>query len=61
MNAKVTIEYTVKNVCNPSDYGKRNGRFRTFGDVVRYIIKNEGIHGIAEDKYKVRSVSILRQ
>jgi hypothetical protein len=55
MKAKVTIEYTVKNVCNREDYGK-NCRDKTFADLVRSLIKDEGIFGIAEDKYKIVSI-----
>lgn len=56
MNAKVVIEYTVENVCNPSDYGKGNGRFKTFRQVVKHLIECEGIFGIAQDDYRIVSI-----
>jgi hypothetical protein len=55
MKAKVTIEYTVKNVCNHEDYGK-NCRDKTFAGLVRSLIKEEGIFGIAEDRFKIVSI-----
>ena len=48
MNAKVTIEFIVNNVCNPEDLVDT-----TFEELVRWLIREEGIHGIAEDDYKV--------
>ncbi len=59
MNAKVTVEFIVKNVCNQDDYGKDNKRFKTFDSVVKHLIKNEGIHGIAEDTYRIKSVRLI--
>lgn len=58
MKAKVLIQYTIKNVCNKEDFGK-NRPCKTFNELVRYLIREEGIHGIAEDKYKIVSVQEL--
>lgn len=52
MNAKVWIQFEVKNVCNPEDYGKKC-QFKTFADLVKNLIKEEGIFGVAEDEYKI--------
>ncbi len=56
MNAKVTVEYTVENVCNQGDYGKHDPRFKTFPQLVKYLLREEGIHGIANDKYRIVSI-----
>ncbi len=56
MNAKILVEYKVKNVCDESDYGKDNPRFNTFAQVVRYLIAVEGISGITGDDYRIVSI-----
>ncbi len=56
MNAKVTIEHIIENVCNPEDYGKDDPRFKTFAQVVKHVIKNESILGVASDKYRIVSI-----
>lgn len=55
MNAKVTVEFTIKNVCRRCDYGSEH-RWKTFDSLVRYLIKEEGIFGISEDKFRIVSV-----
>ncbi len=56
MNAKVKIEYTVENVCDESQFGKNDPRFKTFAELVKYLIREEGIHGIANDQYRIVSI-----
>ena len=60
MNAKVLVEYTVKNVCDPEDFGGEQFH-KTFEELVRWLIDNEGIHGVADEKYKIISVSECKQ
>jgi hypothetical protein len=48
MDAKVTVEYIVKNAC-----GEDISPFESFEELIRWLIKEEGIYGISEDDYRI--------
>ena len=54
MEAKMIIEVTIKNICNPSDLGKLGN---TLPELTRDIIADEG-HFLAfiEDDWKILAV-----
>ncbi len=55
MDAKIILELTAKNLCNPDDFGKGMAD-KTFSGLVNRLIKSEGLFGIVEDKYKIIAI-----
>jgi len=53
MQAKVVVEFTIKNICHPEDL---TGKVDTLYKMVRYLIKEEGLFGIVSDKYKILEI-----
>jgi hypothetical protein len=57
MQAKIVVEFTIKNICHPEDL---TGRVNTLDKMVRYLIKEEGLFGIVSDKYKILKITQVR-
>lgn len=53
MIGKVLVEFTIKNVCQQEDLEDSG---MTFDEMVRWLIKEEGLFGICEDVFEVKSV-----
>ena len=54
MNAVVTIRYIIPNVC---DQEYLDASKMTFEAIVRDLISEEGISGIAEDEYEIVAIT----
>jgi len=54
MDAKLTIEVTIRSVCNPEDLERMS---ITFSELTRDLIKEEGhFIGFIDDNWKILSV-----
>jgi hypothetical protein len=53
MKAKIIVEFTFKNICNKNDLV---GKVNTLDKMVRWLIKENGLFGVVEDKYKILKV-----
>jgi hypothetical protein len=53
MDAKVIIEFTIKNLCNPEDLEDAK---MSFEEMTKYLIKEEGLFGIAEDDFSILKI-----
>lgn len=53
MGAKITIEFTAPNLCDEESL-KENGW--TFEEMVKFLIKEEGLFGIVEDDYHILGI-----
>ncbi len=47
MRAKVVVEYIIENVCGTGEL--KGSGFDSFDEMVRYIIREEGLFGIIAD------------
>ena len=47
MDAYVTVRYRCSNLCDESDLGE--APFKTFEDMVRWLIHEEGVLGMSDD------------
>jgi hypothetical protein len=58
LDAKVTIDFTLKNVCEEGDAESMG---MTFEEMVRWLIAEEGLFGVCEDEYEIRKVVRTRE
>jgi len=57
MNAKILVEFTIKNACERECFGSGTPH-KTFGDLVRWLIQEEGLTGVVEDSPSVTVISV---
>jgi hypothetical protein len=55
MNAVVTMKFLIRDVCEPSSFGPGEP-FANLEDLVKDLIAQEGIAGLAEDDGEVVSI-----
>lgn len=53
MKARVIVEFTMRNICNKEDL---DGDLDTLEKMVKHLIKEEGIFGLVDDKYKILKI-----
>jgi len=53
MNALVTVRFEFPNVCNPEDLVEMG---QTFEQMVKYLIREEGLFGVVSDDYEILDV-----
>lgn len=58
INAKVTVEFTLKNVCSEEDLKDTK---MSFGEMIKDLIQTEGLFGLVEPRYKVVDIVKTRR
>lgn len=53
MDAIIKVEYVIKNICNERDLEDCQMNLQ---EMVKMIIKDEGLFGVVEDDYKILSI-----
>ena len=56
MDAEVVMRYRIPDVCDAEQLGD----FGTFDELVRWMIVEEGIHGLAEDEPEIVSIQEIQ-
>lgn len=51
--ARITVQFTAQNLTSDEDMAQSN---MTFEQVVRWIIKEEGLMGIVDEEFKVVAI-----